>query len=51
MKGEGKTKVYLFGAGVNGKKIASIIGEESIIAFVDNSHSVIGERILGVEVI
>lgn len=51
MEGEGKTKVYLFGAGVNGKKVASIIGKENIIAFVDNSQSVIGERVLGVEVI
>ena len=43
--------MYLFGAGVNGKKVASIIGEEKIIAFVDNSQSVIGEKVLGIDVI
>lgn len=48
---EYEQKVYLFGAGVNGKKIVSIIGEKNIIDIVDNSQWLIGEKVSGINVI
>lgn len=44
-------KIYLFGAGNNGKNIISFMGAENIIAFVDNSEAAIGECISGIDVI
>lgn len=44
-------KLYLFGAGNNGRNIISFIGKEKIIAIVDNRENVVGEKICNIDII
>lgn len=44
-------KIYIFGAGLNGKKNIDYFGKDNVIAFVDNSSALIGEKLCEKDII